>query len=379
MMLPMAAWYRPSLPTETPGLFAGMSGDPRAVNGHPAPERGDGGFVSPANPPRIGKTAAVLDLGSARILVADRDVMCTRVIASVLQQSGYDAVVVSDGQAVLDALESHAIDVVLLDLGITDASGEPLMRRIHRDRRYTDLPILVLSSPDFHGAATASLSQGADDLVTKPIDAEVLIARLKAALRARRAMLGMEAAHQVIATLAREMNARDTDIQEHTERIGKYAGELGRRVGLSAADLHAVAYSILLHDLGRIGISESILLKQGALSRDELEAVRRHVEIGERIAAPLAGAARFGPIIRYHHERWDGSCYPEGLSGRAIPIGARIIGVVDAFDAMTQYRPYRQARSMSEAVEEMRRERGRQFDPDLVDEFVHVIEWDGLG
>ena len=117
MMVPMAAWYRPSLPTETPGLFAGMSGDPRAVNGHSAPERRDGGFISQANPPRVGKTAAVLDLGSARILVADRDVMCTRVIASVLQQSGYDAVVVSDGQAVLDALEGHAIDVVLLDLG----------------------------------------------------------------------------------------------------------------------------------------------------------------------------------------------------------------------------------------------------------------------
>ncbi|HZW01698.1 MAG TPA: response regulator, partial [Candidatus Deferrimicrobium sp.] len=245
-----------------------MTVDSSATYGHAARESSDGGVVSQANPSRVGKTAAVLDLGSARILVADRDVMCTRVIASVLQQSGYDAVVVSDGQAVLDALEGHAIDVVLLDLGITDASGEPLMRRIHRDRRYTDLPILVLSSPDFRGAATASLSQGADDLITKPIDAEVLIVRIKAALRARRAMLGMEAAHQVIATLAREMNARDTDIQEHTERIGKYAGELGRRVGLSAADLHAVAYSILLHDLGRIGISESIILKRGALSRD---------------------------------------------------------------------------------------------------------------
>ena len=279
----------------------------------------------------------------------------------------------------LDALESHAIDVVLLDLGITDAAGEPLMRRIHRDRRYADLPILVLSSPGFHGAATASLSQGADDLISKPVDAEVLIARIKAALRARRAMLGMEAAHQVIATLAREMNARDTDIQEHTERIGKYAPSWVVGWASRLPILHAVAYSILLHDLGRIGISESILLKQGPLSRDELEAVRRHVEIGERIAAPLDGAARFGPIIRHHHERWDGSGYPEGLSGSAIPIGARIIGVVDAFDAMTQYRPYRQARSMSEAVEEMRRERGRQFDPDLVDEFIRVIEWDGLG
>jgi putative two-component system response regulator len=378
-MMPMAAWFRPSLSTVTPEFPTASAVLDSAANGRAATGRRTWGLVSDAAPPRIGKTAAVLDLGSARILVADREVMGTRVIASVLQSSGYDAVVVSDGQAALDALEGHAIDVVLLDVGITDASGEPLMRRIHRDRRYTDLPILVLSSPGFHGAATASLSQGADDLVTKPIDAEVLLARIKAALRARRAMLGMEAAHQVIATLAREMNARDTDIQEHTERIGKYASELGRRVGLSAADLHAVAYSILLHDLGRIGISESILLKQGPLSRDELEAVRRHVEIGERIAAPLAGAARFGPIIRHHHERWDGSGYPGGLSGQAIPIGARIIGVVDAFDAMTQYRPYRQARSMSEAVEEMRRERGRQFDPDLVDEFIRVIEWDGLG
>jgi putative two-component system response regulator len=304
--------------------------------------------------------------------------MSQRVIASVLQQAGYDAVVVADGQAVLDALEGYAIDVALLDLAVTDSAGEPIMRRIHRDRRYVDLPILVLASPGYHGAATASLSQGADDLVSKPIDGEVLVARIKAALRARRALLGMEAAHQVIATLAREMNARDTDIQQHTERIGRFANELGRRVGLSAADLHAVAYSILLHDLGRIGISESILLKQGPLSRDELEAVQRHVEIGERIAAPLPGAERFGPIIRHHHERWDGSGYPDGLAGQAIPVGARIIGIVDAFDAMTQYRPYREARSISEAVEEMRLEKGRQFDPDLVDEFVRVIEWDGL-
>jgi putative two-component system response regulator len=304
--------------------------------------------------------------------------MSQRVIAAVLQQAGYDAVVVADGQAVLDALEGYAIDVALLDLAVTDSAGEPIMRRIHRDRRYVDLPILVLSSPGYHGAATASLSQGADDLVSKPIDGDVLVARIKAALRARRALLGMEAAHQVIATLAREMNARDTDIQQHTERIGTFANELGRRVGLSAADLHAVAYSILLHDLGRIGISESILLKQGPLNRDELEAVRRHVEIGERIAAPLPGAERFGPIIRHHHERWDGSGYPDGLAGTAIPVGARIIGIVDAFDAMTQYRPYREARSISEAVAEMRVERGRQFDPDLVDEFVRVIEWDGL-
>lgn len=378
MMPAMGAWHGPAPATQTSGLAAALRGHDRVAHGNIASGQPAGALAGQTGPRHPGKTAAVLDLGSARVLVADRDVMSQRVIASVLQQAGYDAVVVADGQAVLDALEGYAIDVALLDLAVTDSAGEPIMRRIHRDRRYVDLPILVLSSPGYHGAATASLSQGADDLVSKPIDGDVLIARIKAALRARRALLGMEAAHQVIATLAREMNARDTDIQQHTERIGTFANELGRRVGLSAAELHAVAYSILLHDLGRIGISESILLKQGPLNRDELEAMRRHVEIGERIAAPLPGAERFAPIIRHHHERWDGSGYPDGLAGTSIPVGARIIGIVDAFDAMTQYRPYREARSISEAVEEMRLERGRQFDPDLVDEFVRVIEWDGL-
>jgi HD-GYP domain-containing protein (c-di-GMP phosphodiesterase class II) len=188
----------------------------------------------------------------------------------------------------------------------------------------------------------------------------------------------MEAAHQVIATLSQELNSRDSDIQSHTERIGQYASELGHRVGLSTADMHAVAYSILLHDISRIGVSESILLKRGPLTDDEWEAVRRHTEIGERIAAPLHGADRFGPIIRHHHERWDGTGYPDGLKGEGIPLGARIIGVVDAFDAMTQYRPYREPRSITDAIGELRRERGHQFDPHLVDEFARVIEWDGI-
>ncbi len=325
-----------------------------------------------------GKTAAAIDLGSARVLVVDRDIMSHRLIASILEQGGYDTVVESDTTAVFGALEAHAIDVVLLDMG-SPGGGAELMNRIHRDRRYVDLPIIMVSSPTFHDAAMAALGGGADDVVMKPIDPHVLLARIKAALRTRRALLGMEAAHQVIATLASEMNARDLDIQQHTERIGEYASELGHRVGLSTADLHAVAYSILLHDLGRIGVSESILLKQGPLNADELEAVRRHTEIGERIAAPLHGADRLGPIIRHHHERWDGQGYPDGLSGDSIPMGARIIGVVDAFDAMTQYRPYRPARSRTEAIGELRRERGLQFDPQLVDEFVRVLEWDGMG
>jgi putative two-component system response regulator len=336
------------------------------------------GEESPIDARIDGRTAAAIHLGSARVLVVDRDVMSHRVVASILEQGGYDTVVETLGENVFQALEAHAIDVVVLDMGVP-GGGVELMRRIHKDRRYVELPVLMLSSPTLQDAAMAALGSGADDVVMKPVDPHVLLARIRAALRTRRALLGMEAAHQVIATLARELNARDTDIQRHTERIGKYASELGHRVSLSTADLHAVAYSILLHDLGRIGISESILLKQGPLSDDERETIRGHTEIGERIAAPLQGAERLGPIIRHHHERWDGKGYPDGLSGGTIPMGARIISIVDAFDAMTQYRPYREARSITEAIAELRRERAQQFDPRLVDEFVRVLEWDGVG
>lgn len=351
------------LGTITPAGSAGVPLDPQALAA---------AQIAPG-----GKTAASLDLGSARILIADQDIMTRRVTASVLEQGGFDTVIEGSAEAIFPSLEANAVDLILLDMSLAEG-GIELMGQIHRDRRYADLPIILLASPSYQDRAMDGLSRGADDVVPKPVDPHVLLARTRAALRTRRALLGMEAAHQVIATLAAEMNARDVDIQQHTERISKYATELGRRLGLSAADNHAVAYSILLHDLGRIGISESILLKRGPLNQDEMDAVRRHTEIGERIAAPLHGGERLGPIIRHHHERWDGQGYPDGLSGEKIPLGARIIGIVDAFDAMTQYRPYRAAKSVGEAISELREERGRQFDPQLVNEFVRVLEWDGM-
>ena len=335
--------------------------------------------LPPAVMAPLGKTAATLDLGSARALIADHDAMNHHVATTALRGAGWDTVdVEADSPAVMEALEAHAIDVVLLDPTIPDALSGNVVQRIHGDRRYVSLPIVLLASPVTRDLALAFLARGADDIIMKPIDPALLIARIGAALRARRAILGMEAAHRVITLLAEELNSRDADIQRNTERIGQYAAELGRRAGLSAADLNAVAYAILLHDLGRIGISESILLKRGPLTNEEREALERHTEIGARMAAPLPGAERLGPVIRHHHERWDGGGYPDGLSGEAIPMGARIIAIVDAFDAMTQFRPYRQPKSVTEAIAELRRERGHQFDRRLVDAFVQVVEWDGL-
>lgn len=321
---------------------------------------------------------AARDLGSARVLLVDGAEAERVLVASALEQHGYDVVPLADGTGVSAALRQWAVDVIVLESGLTDAEGVDAVRAIRRNRRYADVPILLLADATDPEAGPPAEKTGADHVLVRPVDPVALLDRVQAALRIRRSLLGMEAAHAVVASLANELIAPEADIRLHTERLGTYAAELGRRVGSSASDLHAIAYGTLLHDLARLGIAEWILLKPGPLTEDEVEAMRRHTEIGERIAAPLLGSDRFGPILRHHHERWDGLGYPDGLRGEAIPVGARIIGVVDAFDAMTQYRIYRAPMSVPDAVAELRRGRGSQFDPDLVDTFIEVLQWDGL-
>jgi putative nucleotidyltransferase with HDIG domain len=141
-------------------------------------------------------------------------------------------------------------------------------------------------------------------------------------------------------------------------------------MGLSPEDLEAVVTGALLHDVGKLGVPETVLEKQGPLSVDERALLRRHAEAGEAICRPLAMGSRLGPIIRHHHERWDGSGYPDGLVGETIPVGARVVAVVDAFDAIVHDRPYRPARSPREAVAEIRSGCGSQFDPSIADRFI---------
>jgi putative two-component system response regulator len=184
----------------------------------------------------------------------------------------------------------------------------------------------------------------------------------------------MEAAHGVVAALANAVEAKDVTTESHCQRLAGYAGRLAQTIGLDGADLRAVTYGALLHDVGKIGIAESILTKPGPLTDAEWAEMRRHPEIGEQICAPLASSRQFIPIIRGHHERWDGRGYPDGLRGEDIPLGARIVGLVDAFDAMVNDRPYRPARTPAEAIAELWACSGRQFDPDLVPMFVDAIE-----
>jgi len=190
----------------------------------------------------------------------------------------------------------------------------------------------------------------------------------------RRATLGMETAQSVVAALANAVEAKDLVTEEHCQRLAMVAARLGEDLGLGVEEREAIAYGALLHDVGKIGVPEAILSKPGPLSPDEWVVLRRHPEIGERICRPLALSREFAPIVRHHHERWDGTGYPDGLRGEAIPLGARVVGLADAFDAMTHDRPYRASLSVSAALDELRRQSGRQFDPGLVEPFIVVVD-----
>ncbi len=202
---------------------------------------------------------------------------------------------------------------------------------------------------------------------------------LRSAIRMRRAVVGMETAQSVVAAMANAVEAKDLSTELHYERLASMTARLGSEVGLPPDELEALAYGSLLHDVGKIGIPEAILSKAGTLTADEWTVMRRHPEIGERICRPLTLSRSFAPIVRHHHEQWDGAGYPDGLAGDAIPLGARIVALADSFDAMTHDRPYRGAMPIAEALSEIARAAGRQFDPGLAPLFLAIVESDEAG
>jgi len=310
----------------------------------------------------------------ARVLVVEDDLANRVLLSRLLQRGGYDVTAVVDGPAALDEVLASKADVVLLDVGLPGIDGLEVCRRLRAQPATRMLPIILLTGRSSVEDVVEGLDAGADDFVAKPYEIDVLFARIRSSLRLRAALAEMEAAHGVVAALANAVEAKDVTTESHCQRLAGYAGRLAQSIGLDGPELRAVTYGALLHDVGKIGIAESILNKPGPLTDAEWAEMRRHPEIGAEICAPLTSSRLFVPIIRGHHERWDGRGYPDGLRGERIPLGARIVGLVDAFDAMVNDRPYRAARTPKDAIRELRAEAGRQFDGDLVPRFVAIIE-----
>jgi putative two-component system response regulator len=315
-----------------------------------------------------------LGLERELVLVAESDAANRALLGRLLERAGFRAITVGDGPDAVRAAVDEAPDLVLLDVGLPNMSGLDVCRRLRADPRTVALPIILLTGQTASRDVVAGIDAGADDFVRKPYDEAELMARVRSVLRLARVTAEMVGAHGVIAALANAVEAKDSSTELHCQRLAGLAHQLGMQVGLEPAALKGLVFGALLHDIGKIGVSDAILTKPGPLTRQEWAEMRLHPLIGERICEPLATASQFSAIVRHHHERWDGEGYPDGLRAERIPMGARIVALVDAFDAIIHDRPYRPARTVEEALDELRRESGSQFDPDLVPLFLPLIE-----
>jgi putative two-component system response regulator len=222
------------------------------------------------------------------------------------------------------------------------------------------------------------LEAGATDFLNKPCDLVELEVRVRNLVNFRRLTTELDSAEQMVFSIARVVEARDQDTGDHCERLARLSVRLGRRVGLDDEDLTALRRGGYLHDLGKIGIPDEILLKPAKLTPDEWRVMKRHVEIGVEICKPLRSLQPLLPLIRHHHERYDGSGYPDGLAGEEIPLLARVFQVVDVFDALTVDRCYRAAMTTEQAIEVLRQETDQGFwDRTIVDEFLDMLANEG--
>ena len=275
-----------------------------------------------------------------------------------------------DGPSALAAIDRETPDLVLLDVQMPGMDGYEVCRRIKAGPRGRLLPVVMLTALDNSNDRVLALEAGADDFMSKPVDRVELVARVRSALRLKAVYDTLDSAEQVIFSLAAAVEAKDKYTEKHTHRVAETARHVGMKLGLPERALDALYRGGIIHDIGKIGVPDAILLKPGPLAGDEIRIMRAHTTIGESIVRPLRSGANLLPIIRNHHERFDGNGYPDGLAGRAIPRLARIVAVCDSYDALVTDRPYRKARSVDEAIATLADGAGKQWDPEVVEVLV---------
>lgn len=308
------------------------------------------------------------------ILLLDGSEMNRMLLRGMLKSEPYRVLEASCPSEAFEILRRETVDLIVLDLVLPEMSGGDFCRAVKSDRHTQLIPVVMLASVQGAENEISGIASGADEFLTKPLNAAVVRTRLRALLRMRAAINTLEQAETILFSLARAVEHRDRYTAGHCERLAFYSVALGMRLGLDRRDLLALHRGGYLHDIGKISIPDSILYKKGPLSDEEWTIMKRHTIKGEEICRPMKSLSAVLPIIRSHHERWDGSGYPDGLRGEQIPLTARILQVADIFDALTTERPYKPAFSPEEALDILRQEARRGWrDPDLVPVFAEVI------
>jgi putative nucleotidyltransferase with HDIG domain len=326
----------------------------------------------------------------ARILIVDDESSILRILARILTFEGYDCHTAQSVDTALESLHSVNPEVVISDIRMPERDGTELLLELHS--KHPDIAVIMLTGHGDVDLAVRCLHDGASDFLTKPVRGAHLATSVERALERRQLILENhayareleqrvqsatqdlnqtladlnEAYDMTLGALSSAIDAREADTGDHSRRVTRISTALSQHLGLSAPDQVQLSRGALLHDIGKIGIPDSILLKPGKLTDAEMAVMRRHPEIGYQILKPIPFLKDAAVIVYQHHEYFDGSGYPAGISGRDIRWGARIFAVADALDAMTSDRPYRKAIGLDDALAELERCSGTQFDPEII-------------
>ncbi len=309
------------------------------------------------------------------ILIVDDIELNRRLLKAMLKTAAYRILEAARPSTALAILEREKVDLVVVDLVMPEMSGPEFCHLLKSERRTQLIPILMMTSVQGTENEVAGIESGADEFLIKPLQPAVARTRIRAMLRNKALTDSLEEAETILFALAQAVERRDKYTGMHCERLTTYSLALGQALGLPRQEQLALYRGSYLHDIGKIGIPDGILFKRGLLTDEEWQTMRLHTIRGEDICKPMKTLAPVLPIIRSHHERWDGSGYPDGLRGEEIPLLARILQVADIYDALTTARPYKPAFSHQHAIEIMIEEARRGWrDPELVPLFAEVSQ-----
>jgi putative two-component system response regulator len=308
------------------------------------------------------------------VLVADDNEANRDLLSALLSAEGYQVICAADGQQALEHVNSGSIDLALLDVVMPRPSGFELCQAIKSNPETRLIPVILLTSLNSDQDRIHGIMCGADEFLNKPVNKHELLARVHSLLRLKQFTDELDNAETVLFSLALSIEAKDPYTEGHCDRLSKYSVALAEKLGLPDHLRVALRRGGLIHDIGKLAVPEHILLKPGPLTPEERKIMEQHTIEGERICAPLRSFRNVLPIIRHHHEKQDGSGYPDGLKGEQIPLTARILQVTDIYDALTTDRPYRKALPVEKAMAIMREEVKRGWwDGSLVNEMEVLV------
>jgi putative two-component system response regulator len=314
-------------------------------------------------------------MNHATIVVVDDEALHRALLTDLLRAEAYTVIAVESAQTALEAVAATPPDLFLVDVVMPEMDGFELCRRLKAQEGTRLVPVVLVTGLNAPEDRVRGIEAGADDFLSKPVHVAELLARVRSLVRLKRYMDQLDHAEAVLFSLGRSVEARDAGLEGHCERLAHYAVAMGEALGLDAEELEALRRGAVLHDIGKIGIPDALLFKPGPLTAEEWRVMREHPVIGERICQPLKSMRAVLPIIRHHHERWNGSGYPDGLAGPAIPLTARVLQVADVFDALTTVRPYRKPLPPGEALSLLHREVAQGlWDPAVVELFGRLLE-----